>query len=458
MKPMEVPQQVAQLAKLVQGYIVGGAVRDHYLNLPIHDYDIATPLLPQEILQLLSQHKYKSLLTGVKYGTVSVLVDGIANPIEITTYRSEKYSNNRFPDVAFHTNQKNDLMRRDFTINAMAYDVDKHIVIDPYGGLQDIFSRTLRFVGDGAQRIQEDPLRILRACRLAANLHFTIHKDTAENLERYSELLKTISQERIIMEINKAGTYFPDFVSNVIQHKLDPYVFGVDLQPMHNIIHDQRGSHYGESLYQHTINTLLVAQQHGFNDFVTNIALLFHDVGKIHTQNIVDGKTMFLTHDKVSTEIFQSTFGAFSGLPDKQRKEIIFLITHHLRFAYMYSLKTIIHTVVDWRIAGVPWKWIQDLSNVAYADQNLPMLPKKVSFSNLMQQIQLVWTVPRPDGTLFLKFPATQRKELIRAMWIEQTHKLLKMYRNMYYTTQRGTFGQQWMRELVAKHLNDKHL
>jgi tRNA nucleotidyltransferase (CCA-adding enzyme) len=175
-------ERVKDITILVDGYIVGGAVRDYLLGKPIYDWDISTPKTPDEVIKLLQDNGFKTILTGAKYGTVSTIVDGIQHPVEITTFRSEKYNNSRFPEVVYHTTQKGDSMRRDFTINAMAYDVRNDKILDYYGGMEDIKSRTIRFVGEPIERIKEDPLRIIRACRIAATLGFRMDEDTSNAL------------------------------------------------------------------------------------------------------------------------------------------------------------------------------------------------------------------------------------------------------------------------------------
>ena len=148
-----------------EAYAVGGCVRDSILGIEPNDWDICTSALPSEIADVFSS--YKTIGTGIKHGTVTVIVE--AMPIEITTFRRDgNYTDNRHPDkVEFVRTLTDDLARRDFTVNAMAYS-EKHGLIDPYGGIRDLKNGIIRSVGDPKKRFEEDALRILRAIRFAS--------------------------------------------------------------------------------------------------------------------------------------------------------------------------------------------------------------------------------------------------------------------------------------------------
>lgn len=181
-----------------EAFIVGGAVRDFLLNKTPHDYDIATNALPEQIIEIFSE--YRLVTDGIKHGTVGVIINHTM--IEITTFRTDgKYIKNRYPEhVSFVKNLYEDLSRRDFTINALAYD-DK--VIDYFQGYSDLKKGIIRTVGDANVRFQEDGLRILRGLRFACQLHFQIEEKTSQAMLNNAELLKNISTERINSELTK---------------------------------------------------------------------------------------------------------------------------------------------------------------------------------------------------------------------------------------------------------------
>lgn len=185
-----------------EAFLVGGCVRDMILKRPIHDYDITTNLSPSQVQLLFQEKGYTVLSTGIAYGTVSILIH--RQIIEITTYRMEtSYQNHRFPSQFHYTkNIEEDLKRRDFTMNAIAYHPQIGYV-DPYQGYEDIQKACIRCVGNPHQRFQEDALRILRALRFSCTLSFSIEKDTAIAIQKNAHLLTHISQERIRNEFTK---------------------------------------------------------------------------------------------------------------------------------------------------------------------------------------------------------------------------------------------------------------
>ena len=183
-----------------KGYVVGGCVRDMLMGKIPHDFDITTDAFPEEICEIFSDHRV--ILTGLKHGTVTVVHEG--ENVEITTFRTDgKYLDNRHPEkVTFVRNITEDLSRRDFTVNAMAYNPQTGLV-DLFGGCDDIKNRTIRCVGDANRRFNEDGLRILRAMRFACVLGFEIEKSTASAVLSNKHLLSNISCERIYSELTK---------------------------------------------------------------------------------------------------------------------------------------------------------------------------------------------------------------------------------------------------------------
>lgn len=182
-----------------EAYIVGGCVRDMLLNAEPHDFDVTTSAEPQEVMSLFE----KTVPTGVKHGTVTVLVD--STPIEVTTFRTDgTYTDSRRPDnVVFVKSLKEDLARRDFTVNAMAYSHTSGLV-DYFGGQEDLKAALLRAVGEPEKRFKEDALRILRLFRFASVLNFTFEEKTLAASLKCSPALEDISRERILNELSKA--------------------------------------------------------------------------------------------------------------------------------------------------------------------------------------------------------------------------------------------------------------
>lgn len=206
-----------------EAVIVGGAVRDYLLKRNIHDVDVATNALPEEIKQIFSS----TVDVGIEHGTVVVLDEG--KPIEVTTYRTDgTYRDYRRPEeVTFVRELPQDLERRDFTINAMAFTKDGDI-IDLFGGKEDLKKGIIRAVGDANSRFREDALRMLRAVRFSAQLGFSIEEGTMKAIQKDSDLIEFIAKERIHMELSKifVADYVYLGIKNLIECELANFLPG----------------------------------------------------------------------------------------------------------------------------------------------------------------------------------------------------------------------------------------
>ena len=202
---IKIPKDVQQVLNILkkngfQAYVVGGCVRDSVMGRTPLDWDVTTNAMPDEIKKAFAS--FKTVDTGIQHGTV-LIISG-ETPVETTTFRIDgSYSDNRHPDsVKFTPSLKEDLARRDFTINAMAYNEEEGI-IDCFGGIDDIKNKVIRCVGDPDKRFNEDALRILRAIRFSSVLGFGIEKETQESVIKNKNLLSNIAVERIDTELTK---------------------------------------------------------------------------------------------------------------------------------------------------------------------------------------------------------------------------------------------------------------
>ena len=202
---IKLPQEVKNLLENLnsnnfEAFVVGGCVRDSLLGITPHDWDICTSATPQEIKECFAGFTIFDF--GMKHGTISVLIG--ENIYEITTYRIDgEYLNNRHPEnVTFAKDIINDLSRRDFTVNAIAYNEDRGVV-DPFNGKADLDKKIIRCVGDADKRFKEDALRIIRALRFASVYDFKIEESTSASIINNANLLKNIAVERITVEFNK---------------------------------------------------------------------------------------------------------------------------------------------------------------------------------------------------------------------------------------------------------------
>lgn len=253
-----------------EAYVVGGCVRDRLRGVTPHDWDITTSALPQDMAQAFAGERV--IETGLQHGTLTVLLGGM--PLEITTFREDgAYSDGRHPDtVAFTRSLEEDLKRRDFTVNAMAYHPQSGLV-DLFGGQQDLAARRIRCVGDPEKRFSEDALRILRALRFASVLEFSIDPATREALERLRHRLELVSVERVAAELQQL------LCGAGVREVLLSYpavIFAVlpELLPMYGL--DQRNPHHVYDVYTHTAYAVEAA----LPDPVLRWTMLLHDSGK----------------------------------------------------------------------------------------------------------------------------------------------------------------------------------
>lgn len=279
-----------------EAYAVGGAVRDSLMNKPCHDIDITTSALPEITEKILESNNIKYVETGLKHGTITAVVDG--EPYEITTYRTDgEYNDNRHPEnVCFVSDIKEDLSRRDFTINAMAYS-DKRGLVDLFSGKQDIDNRLIRAVGNPDKRFNEDALRIMRAIRFSCILDFDIEENTKRAIFKNKELLKNISAERLFTELSKLLS--GDRVFDVLVEYSDVLaVFIPEIIPMFDC--QQINSWHIYDVWTHTCKAVSSSK----NDLKTRLTMLFHDIGKPSMKTTDEnGINHFKGHQRVSADI-----------------------------------------------------------------------------------------------------------------------------------------------------------
>ena len=253
-----------------EAFMVGGCIRDSLLSKEPKDYDIATSALPNITESLFE----KTIPTGIKHGTITVLLD--KEPFEVTTYRVEgEYKDNRRPDeISFVTNIKDDLSRRDFTINAFAYH-SKEGLKDYFNGLEDLQNKIIRTVGDSNKRFNEDALRMMRAIIFASQRDFKIEKSTLDGIKKNKNLLKNISSERIRDELCKL--LLSDNPRKGLNLLKDCGVLDVIIPELTSLIgFNHKTKDYNEDLFDHTLSVV----ENTPNDLILRLSALFHDIGK----------------------------------------------------------------------------------------------------------------------------------------------------------------------------------
>lgn len=328
-KQLALPQGAAKALKLLhdsgfEAYAVGGFVRDSLLGRSGHDCDVCTSALPDAVLELFQVNHIRCILTGMRHGTVTVVIDG--ENVEITTFRTDgSYSDARHPDqVTFVSDLKTDLSRRDFTINAMAYDTE---IVDPFGGLDDLKNGVIRCVGDPQLRFSEDALRIMRAIRFASVLGFKIEEKTEQAIFDNAFLLKKVSAERLFSELKKLllGAHVCPVLSryrNVLACVIP------ELEPCFD--YSQKTVWHVYNVYEHICHTV----ENSPKDLEIRLTMLLHDIGKPHCASYdKNGAVHFYNHPQVSAEMAERILRRLK-VPNRLRQDVCTLIEHHDAYIY----------------------------------------------------------------------------------------------------------------------------
>ena len=303
-----------------QAYIVGGCVRNTLLGLPVNDWDMTTSATPDEMKECFKD--FRTIETGIQHGTLTVLVEGM--PLEITTFRNDgEYLDNRHPvGVTFSRNIEEDLCRRDFTVNAMAYH-PKRGLVDLFDGQADLTKKRISCVGDPEKRFHEDGLRILRALRFASVLDFSIDAETANAVHACRLLLKNIAAERIREEFCKlicgAGAV------RILREYHD--VIGVFLPELERCVGFAQNSKYHcYDVFEHTLHALELAPSH----LVTRLAILLHDIGKPLCYTEDENGGHFKGHGDAGVEIVKDVMKRLR-FDNKTAARVTILVDYHDR-------------------------------------------------------------------------------------------------------------------------------
>lgn len=295
---IELPKHVNHIIHRLQehgfdAYAVGGCVRDTLLGRVPKDWDITTSATPERVKQLFSH----TIDTGIEHGTVTVMLEHVG--YEVTTYRIDgEYEDGRHPkEVTFTDNLKEDLRRRDFTINAMAYN-DERGLVDVFDGVGDLEHHVIRCVGDARERFTEDALRMLRAVRFAAQLDFSIEEETKEAVRLLAPTIAKVSAERIQMELVKL---LCSGKPALLETAYDLGLTAVFLPEFDRMMQTpQHNKHHCYSVGQHTLMTLSSVKA----DKVLRLTMLLHDVAKPQCLSTDEaGQNHFYEHPQIGAEI-----------------------------------------------------------------------------------------------------------------------------------------------------------
>lgn len=302
-------------------YVVGGCIRDSLLGLEPHDWDICTSATPDEMLAICAERGVKTIETGLQHGTITVVIDG--ESYEFTTFRIDgKYSDNRRPDsVTFTSDLHEDLARRDFTMNAMAYN-DLYGLIDPFNGEEALRRKEIVCVGDPADRFREDTLRVMRALRFASTYGFEIEENTAAAIHQFAPSLNNIAVERIQAELCKLlvgkGVLdvlldYSDVISTIIP----------ELAPC--IGFDQKNRYHEYTIYDHIAHAV---SNYVGDDLSVKMALLLHDIGKPQCFTEDERGGYFYGHGLPGHDLADAVTKRLR-FDNKTRDEVLTLVLYH---------------------------------------------------------------------------------------------------------------------------------
>jgi tRNA nucleotidyltransferase (CCA-adding enzyme) len=321
-----VPKSVVELCKRFrakghEAWVVGGCLRDVLVGRKPGDWDIATSALPQEIMRIFS----RTVPTGIEHGTVTVLWRGAK--YEVTTLRGEAgYSDGRHPDsVFFVTDIEQDLARRDFTVNAIAYDPLNRSLTDPYGGVVDLCHRLLRTVGDPRERFSEDGLRVLRAARFTATHGFQIEEETAAAISDSLDSFRRVSHERVRDEWLKAMNATAPSVAFEAMRAMG--ILDITFPQLLEQVGCTQNQSHAYDVWEHTMICLDAAR----SDPILRMAALLHDLGKPRTRQYSDKTNdyTFYGHEVVGAEIADAWLRDYR-FSNRDRKRIVNLVRYHL--------------------------------------------------------------------------------------------------------------------------------
>ncbi len=369
---MILPKEVKEIIKALEdagfeAYAVGGCVRDFILGREPSDWDITTNAKPEEIQKIFTKSVYEN-----DFGTVAVNTESKNENlkiIEITTYRlEEKYSDKRHPDeVKFTKKLEDDLARRDFTINAVAYDGKKFI--DPFGGQEDIKNKIVRAVGEPEKRFNEDALRLMRAVRFAVQLGFSIEKKTIEAIKKNSNDIVIISKERIRDELIKMimaenAKFGIEMLREfgLLKHILPEIEEGFGIN---------QNKHHIYTVWEHNLLSLDWAAKHNYK-LENRMASLLHDIAKPKTKQGEGPDATFYNHEVVGARITAKILERLK-FPKKFIEKVVLLVRYHL---FYYNVEEVSESSVRRLVRNVGPENMDDLLEVRIADRKGSGVPK----------------------------------------------------------------------------------
>lgn len=389
-----------------EAYLVGGCVRDILMGKDPNDWDMTSNARPEEVLKIFPESKYEN-----DFGTVLVKIknskDVTEHVIELTTYRSEKgYSDNRRPDeVEFETKLDKDLERRDFTVNALALNIDKNgeeTIVDLFGGQNDIKKKIIRAVGEPVDRFKEDALRMIRAIRFACQLDFELEPKTQRAISKMAGSLKFIANERIgdeLTKILKSNKAYEGIIllneTKLLQYIIPELVNGTDIKQNHHHIY---------TVYKHLIMSL---KHNPSKKWQVKMASLLHDIGKPKSKKTIKGASTFYNHEYIGEKITRKILKRLK-FSKQDTDRIANLVRNHM---FYYNVDEVTESSVRRLIKKAGNENLKDLIDVRIADRLGSGTPKGKPYKlrhleYLMKKVQndpISVKMLKIDGNILMK-------------------------------------------------------
>jgi poly(A) polymerase/tRNA nucleotidyltransferase (CCA-adding enzyme) len=406
---MRIPKYVEQNLKRLdqagfEAYIVGGCVRDLFMERVPKDWDITTNAQPEEILKVIPDGKYENI-----FGTVIVPIKNAKQEtedvLEVTTYRSEQgYSDHRRPDeVKFEDKLEKDLERRDFTINAMAQNLKKETV-DLFGGQKDIKKKIIRAVGEPVDRFKEDALRMMRAIRLAGELDFKIEEKTERAVKKLSGNIKFIANERIrdeLIKILASDRAYEGLMRlyNLIllQYIIPELVRGVGVD---------QNRHHTYTVFKHSMLSLRHCPS---PDWRVRLASLMHDIAKPQTKKFIKGDATFYNHDIIGAKVTEKIMRRLN-FSNSDIDKVTALIRNHM---FYYQVDEVTESSVRRLIRKVGQENLKDLIDVRIADRLGSGVPKAKPYKLRHLQYMMKKVLKDPVSVKMLKINGDRLMKLL---------------------------------------------
>ena len=419
----KIPDEISQITSALEqagfsAYLVGGCVRDLLLDKTPQDWDITTNAKPEEIIKLFPKTFYENT-----FGTVTVVNEAENTPetlknVEITPFRLEgKYSDKRHPDsVKFSEKLEDDLLRRDFTINALAYHVSKEKLTDLYDGVKDIKDKVIRAVGVPDERFTEDPLRILRGIRFSVQLGFTISSETMDSMLQNSALISGISVERVREELVKIIMSANPMIGLVLCHKLG--ILQHFLPEVEEGVHVKQNGDHIYDVWEHTLRVLQHSADKNYS-LEVRLACLFHDIAKPRTRDFSQEKQdyTFYGHEMLGAKMAKNIMIRLKFSRETVEK-VVNLVRNHMFFS---DTEQITLSAVRRIITRVGRENITNLLEVRWCDRIGMGRPKENPYRLRKFQAMIDEALRQPTSVGMLKL---RGDEVIRETGIKPGPKI----------------------------------